>query len=62
MVSEKKIFKDFPLQINVKLTHPGAGHFCPGAIILTILIKGHKVMLYAKYLTSRSCGFREEEF
>ena len=59
MVSEKKIFKDFPMK---NLYAPGCGHFWPGGHNLNKLSRGPYVILHTKYQSSWLCGFRDEDF
>ena len=40
----------------------GGAIFSPGVIILTNLVKDHKVKLHTKYERSTLSGFREEDF
>jgi hypothetical protein len=42
--------------------HRGGANFDPRAIIWTILVEVHFAKSHAKYLTSRLCQFREEDF
>ena len=63
MVSEKKIFEVFTIYIYGKpMTPQGGANIDPRGIIWTILVELHQMMLHAKYLSPRPCGFGEEDF
>ena len=62
-VSDKKIFKDFLLYLYVKSKNPQhRTNFYSRAIIWSILVEGHKMMLHAKYESSSPYGLGQEDF
>ena len=63
MVCQKKIFKSFPSLFLCKIGCARAKpKYDPRGIILTILVKGHTMMLHTKYECSRPYGLSQEDF
>ena len=56
VVSEKKIFRVFPL------TPPGRGPYGPQGTVGRIYKEDHYTLIHTKSESSGSCGFREEDF
>ena len=62
-VWDKKIFKNFLLYFYVKSENPQHGtYFYSRAIIWSILVEGHYMMLRAKYESSTPYGLGQEDF
>ena len=62
-VWDKTIFKNFLLYLYVKSENPQhRSNFYSRAIILSILVEDHKMMLHAKYESSSPYGLGEEDF
>ena len=62
-VWDKKIFNNFPLYLYVKSENPQhRTNFHSRAIIWSILVEGHNMMLHAKYETSSPYGLGQEDF
>ena len=49
------------VKVSVKLICPRGKAFGLEVMICTNLVDNHELMLHAKYLNSRPCGFREED-
>ena len=63
VVSDKKIFSHFTyLRQYKKFDTQGGAIFGPRGIIGIGLVEVHLVILLTKYLGSRPCGFRQEDF
>ena len=63
MVWDKKIFKDFLLYLHMKSKNPQhRAIFNTRAIIWSILVEGHYMMLHAKYESSSPYGMGQEDF
>ena len=63
MVWDKKIFKDFLLYLYVKSENPQhRANFHTMAIIWSILVDGHYMILHAIYESSSPYGLGQEDF
>ena len=62
-VCDKKIFKNNLLYLYVKSKNPQhRTNFHSRAIMWSILVEGHKMMLHAKYESSNPYGLGQEDF
>ena len=62
-VWDKKIFKNFLLYLYVKSENQQRKtNFYSRAIIWSVLVEGHKMMLHAKYESSSPYGLGQEDF
>ena len=62
-VWDKTIFKNFLLYLYVKSENPQhRTNFYSRAIIWTILVEDHKMVLHAKYENSSPYGLGQEDF
>ena len=63
MVSEKKIFKGFPIYKSMGAKGPrGVANFDPEGMVGRIYVGDHFMLLHTTYLSSVPHGFREEDF
>ena len=63
MVSEEKIFKDFPIISLWEFTTPwGVASLDPRGLIGRIYVGDHLTLLHTKYISRGPHGFREEDF